>query len=78
MNEKTYKIQVTSKKENIVEGTLDYLKEYFGYTLLLGHQENKKIKTEFKNIKELVTAIQKSYNEIEKACYNRTYVDLIK
>ena len=78
MNDKTYKVQISGKKDKEVEGTLEYLKEYFSYTLLLGHQENKKIKTEFKNIREFMTALQKSYTEIERASYNRTFVDLVK
>jgi hypothetical protein len=76
MTEKTYRIQVTGKHDKVVEGTLEYLKQYFSYTLLLGNQQNPKIKKEPENIKQLLTALQKSYSEIEAACYNKTYVDM--
>ena len=80
MKEKTYKISVDGgrNKPKVVEGTFEYLKDYFNDTLWLGNQNNPKIKTNPKNIKELLTALQKSFNEIECAMHSQTFVDLIK
>ena len=77
---KVYKVKIThSKREDkIVEGTLDYLiNQYFGYTLEIGASWNPKIQRYPKTIKSFVSNLQKSYEEKEAACYERTYVYLI-
>lgn len=60
--------------------TVDELKQYFGYTLEIGRSWNKKIKhpSDIKTIKQLMTALEKSYEEKEAACYSRTYLKLIE
>ena len=79
--EKTYKILVshTRRGDSTVEGTLDYLtNQYFGYTLECGHSWDKKIQRYPKTIKSFVSNLQKSYAEKESACYERTFVSLVK
>ena len=77
MPEKTYKIIKSYRdKETVIEGTLAELTKHFSYTLLLGHQENPKIKKEPKDIKALMNNLQKAFDTIERACYTKTYVDL--
>ena len=80
MAEKTFKISKSGgrSKETIFEGTLAELTEKFSYTLLLGNQQNPKIKTQPKNINELRTALQKSYDEIEAAAFSKTFIDIVK
>lgn len=79
--EKTYKIRITHDRrgENIVEGTLHYLvNQYFGYTLEIGHSWNPKIQRHPKTIRSFISNLQKSYEEKEATCYNRTFVELVK
>lgn len=85
--EKTYKVKVTKiycrgnreNSETVVEGTLDYLtNSYFGYTLEIGNSWNPKIKRNPKTIASFITNLQKSYEEKEAACYDRTFVELVK
>lgn len=82
MKEKVYKLQVyhTRRGEKIIEDTLEGLKSYFGYTLEIGRSWNNKIKhlSQIKTIKSFVTNLQKSYEEKEGACYERTFVKLVK
>lgn len=78
---KTYKIRKEYKgKERIIEGTLDYLKDYFSYTLEVGRSWNNKIKhiSEIKTIKSFISNLEKSYSEKEGSCYERTSIELIK
>ena len=60
--------------------TIDELKKYFGYTLEIGRSWNQKIKhpADIKTIKQLMTALEKSYEEKEGACYSRTSLTLIE
>ena len=68
---KVFKVKVTKSgvsrtREMIWEGTLDYLiNQVFGYTLECGNSWNRKINRNPKSIGALVTALNKSYNEIE-------------
>lgn len=80
MNEKTYKVSVDGgrSKPKVVEGNFEYLKDYFGNTLLIGNRLNPKIKKDPKNIKEFMTALQKSFSVIECSMHSQTFVDLIK
>jgi hypothetical protein len=62
------------KKE--VKGTLDYLNNYFSYTLLIGNQSKSSINKNPKTIKSFISNLQKSYDEKEAALYDRTSVSL--
>ena len=77
---KTHKINIshTRRGERIVEGTLEYLIGYFGYTLEVGNSWNSRINRNPKTIRSFVTNLQNSYYEKEGACYERTYVELVK
>lgn len=48
------------RDERTVEGTIPELNEFFGYTLLLGHQENARIPLRPRTIKSLVNALNDS------------------
>lgn len=75
---KTYKVKVDYKnREKIVEGTLDYLIDYFSYTLEIGNSWNKRISRNPKTIKSFITNLQNSYSEKEACCYERTFVNLV-
>jgi hypothetical protein len=76
---KQFKINITHTRrgDKIIEGTLEYLIGYFGYTLEIGNSWNRKINREPKSIKSFVTNLQKSYEEKEASCYERTFVELI-
>lgn len=78
---KIFKIQKSYKgKDRVIEGNLDYLKDYFSYTLEVGRSWNNKIKpiSEIKNIKSFISNLEKSYQEKEGACYERTSITLIE
>jgi len=80
---KTFKVKVTrsgmtSSRETIWVGTVEYLaKDVFGYTLECGASWNRKINSNPKTIMALVTALNKSYNEIEGG-YTRSWAEQIK
>ena len=75
---KTYQIKkIKKERETIVEGTLAYLIDYFGYILEIGNSWNRKINRNPKTIKSFVSNLEKSYDEKEGACYERTYIELI-
>ena len=57
------------------KGTLPELITAFSYALEIGNSWNRKIQRQPKSIKSFVLNLQKSYDEQEAACYNRTYVD---
>lgn len=59
-----------------VQGTLEELISYFGYTLEVGHSWNSKIKRNPTTIKSFISNLQKSYEEKEASCYERTSVSL--
>jgi hypothetical protein len=77
---KAYKIEVERKgRATIYEGTIEYLVNHvFGYTLEIGASWNKKINRRPKTISSFLSNLQKSYDEKEACCYNRTSVKLIK
>ena len=80
MATKTYKIEKTYKgRETIIEGDLEYLKNYFGYTLEIGRSWNNKIKhiSDIKTIKSFITNLEKSFDEKEASCYERTSIRLL-
>ena len=74
---KVFKVRkVRGDRETIFEGTLDRLiNEVFGYTLECGNSWNSKIPRNPKTINSLISAINKSYDEIEGG-YTRSYVEL--
>ena len=80
--EKIYRVKKTrsgmsNTQESIFEGTLDHLKSgVFGYTLECGASWNSKINRNPKTINALITAINKSYDEIEGG-YTRSHVELV-
>ena len=76
---KTYKIEKTGKNDRVteVEGDLDYLKEYFGYVLEVGHSHDRTVNKNAKTIKSFVNNLQKAYSVQEAACYDRTGISLV-
>ena len=66
----------TRRETKEVTGTIEYLTEYFGYTLEVGYSCNSKINTKPKTIKSLVTNLNKSFYEKECNCYERTFIEL--
>ena len=76
---KTFKVKKSrGDRETIFEGTLDYLIDgVFGYTLECGNSWNRKINRRPKTIGALITAINKSYDEIEGG-FTRSSVELVK
>ena len=54
-----------------IEGTLEYLINYFSYTLECGHSWNYKINKNPKTIKGLVKALDQSVQETQGGCYNQ-------
>jgi len=80
--EKIYQVKkirsgMSNTQESIFEGTLDHLKSgVFGYTLECGASWNPKINRNPKTINALITAVNKSYDEIEGG-YTRSRVELV-
>jgi hypothetical protein len=76
---KTFKVKKSrGGRETIFEGTLDHLVDgVFGYTLECGSSWNRKINRRPKTIGALITAINKSYDEIEGG-FTRSSVELVK
>jgi len=75
---KTYTVQQTRKgRTTEIKGTLPELIEYFGYTLECGNSWNRKIQKNPKTIKSFISNLQRSYEEKEANCYERTFVDLV-
>jgi hypothetical protein len=83
MSEKIYRVKKTRSgmsktQETIFEGTLEHLKNgVFGYTLECGVSWNPKINRNPKTINALITAVNKSYDEIEGG-YTRSHVELVR
>ena len=63
-------VKIRRDKEYKVKGTLKYLTEYFGYTLLCGNSYNEKITTTPKTVKSLVSNLNKSVNETQRGSYD--------
>ena len=78
---KTRKIFCRTQREDQVftyTGTIPELTKTFGYTLEVGKSWNQKINQYPKTIKSLVSNVQKSYEEQEACCYDRTYIEQVK
>jgi len=75
---KTYTVIVarSGKNSREVTGDLPYLLGYFRYTLEIGNSYNKKINRYPKTIGSFISNLQKSYEEKEACCYDRTDVSL--
>ena len=79
MNGKEYTIVKTRKgKETEVTGTLEYLIDYFRYTLEVAASWGCKINMKPKTINAFVNNLNKAYDVKEGACYDRTFVELKK
>lgn len=65
-----------SKEPSEVSGTLEELQKHFNYVFEIGHSYKKKINPRPKTIKSFVNNLQKSYEEKEAYCLNRTSVFL--
>ena len=80
---KTFKVKITKSgmrdtRETIWEGTIEYLvNSVFGYTLECGNSWNRKINRRPKTIGALITAVNRSYDEIEGG-FTRSSVELVK
>ena len=79
-NSKIFKIKKVSQRgnETITEGTIEYLSNYFSYTLEIGNSYNKRINRTPKTIKSFMKNLQNAYHEKECGCFSRTYVELIE
>jgi hypothetical protein len=78
--EKIYSIKKshTRREDTIITGTLPFLINYFSYTLEVGNSWNNKINRYPKTIKSFVKNLQMSFEEQEAACFNRTFISLVK
>lgn len=61
-------------RNTIIKGTVEQLRNYFGYTLECGHSWNNKINLQPTTYKGLISAINKSYHETQGSCYDQDYV----
>lgn len=59
----------------IIKGTVEQLRNYFGYTLECGHSWNNNINKYPTTYKGLISAISKSYRETMGSCYDPDFVD---
>lgn len=74
---KTYTVIKSRKgKTEEIQGTLEELISYFGYTLEVGNSWNSKIQRNPKTIKSFINNLKKSYDEKEGSCFERTSVNL--
>ena len=74
---KTYTVIKSRKgRTDEIQGTLEEPISYFGYTLEVGHSWNPKIQRNPKTIKSFISNLEKSYDEKESSCYERTSVRL--
>jgi hypothetical protein len=74
---KTYKVEISGRRDRIVEGTLTELISYFSYTLEIGHSYNNKINKTPTTIKSFISNLQKSFKIKEGSCYEKTFITLI-
>ena len=79
---KTYTIFKTHRgRTTEISGTLPELVEYFGYTLKSGaswsgHRGCRKVNTEPKTIKSLITALNNAVYNTQGSCYDPDSYDL--
>ena len=78
MSNKTYTIEKTHRgRTTQIVGTLEYLKDYFGYTLECGHSYNHKINRNPTTIKGLMTALEQSIDATQGSSYDPDYYALV-
>ena len=83
-NKREYTILKTRRgTETRVTGTLEYLIQYFSYTLECGYswqyeKGNKKINTNPKNIKSLITNLNNAVNNSARNGYAGVYFELVE
>lgn len=76
---KSYKIRKIRKgQERVIEGTLEYLTNYFSYTLEVGASYNRKVNCHPRTITSLMSNLKKALDIQEGCCYERTYLEVIK
>lgn len=68
-------------RETEVSGTVEELTKYFSYTLECGaswqyERGCRKVNTNPKTIKSLITALNNAFDNTQRACYDRDYVYL--
>jgi len=79
-NERTYiihKYYARSSRDYYYKGTLPQLVDCFGYTLECGNSWNPKIPIKPKNIRSLISALEKSVRETQGSCYSQDYYELV-
>ena len=79
-DEKTYivhKFYGRSSRDYYFKGTLSQLVDCFGYTLECGNSWNSKIPTKPKNIRSLISALEKSVRETQGSCYRQDYYEVV-
>ena len=80
-SEKTYivhKYYGRSSRDYYYKGTLPQLVDCFGYTLECGNSWNPKIPTKPKNIRSLMSALEKSVRETQGSCYSQDYYEVVE
>lgn len=74
---KTYTIIKTRRgKKTSTTDTLENLVEYFRYTLESGNSYNPKINRNPKTAKGLVSALNKSVDELQGSCFDPNFYEL--
>lgn len=75
---KEYSINKSYKgRDTVITGTLDYLNQYFSYALEVGYSYNRKIPTQPKTIRSLMSALEKATDERYGGCYERPFYTLM-
>jgi len=59
-----------------ITGDLDYLRNYFAYTLSAGNSYDSKVKLTPASAKTLVSSLNRAVDSLEKGSYNPTYYEL--
>lgn len=77
MSDKTYTvIKYRRGRKNEVTDTLANLRKYFGYTLEAGASYNPKINTEPRTVKGLVSALNKSVDELQCGSFDPDFYEV--
>jgi hypothetical protein len=75
---KTFTIVKTRKgRKTEITNTLPELIKYFSYTLEVGHSYNPKIKLQPTTIRSFISNMEKSLDEKEGSCYERTEIGTV-
>ena len=72
-----YKYYGRSSRDYFYKGTLPQLIDCFSYTLECGNSWNPRIPRYPKNIKSLISALNKSVKETQGGCYNQDFYELV-